>query len=68
MNEEAELYFSTALEAIEDSEIAINNERYKMAVNRSYYATFYAVNALLIKKGIITKTHSGTIQLIFKEF
>jgi uncharacterized protein (UPF0332 family) len=62
MNEEVKLYFNSALEALEDFEIAINNEKYKMDVNRSYYATFYAANALLIKKGIITKTHRGTIQ------
>ncbi|MDR2821529.1 MAG: HEPN domain-containing protein [Mycoplasmataceae bacterium] len=49
MNEEVELYFNSTLEALEDSEIAINNERYEIAVNRSYYAA----NALLIKKGII---------------
>lgn len=28
-------------------------------VNRLYYAAFYAVSALLLKKEIYTKTHSG---------
>ena len=49
------LMFNTALETLEDSEIALNNNRYKMSINRSYYAVFYAATALLTKKGVKSK-------------
>jgi uncharacterized protein (UPF0332 family) len=59
--DEIKLIFCTALETLEDSQIALDNERYKMSINRSYYATFYAAKALLTKKGLKSKTHSGAI-------
>jgi uncharacterized protein (UPF0332 family) len=62
MEDEIKLLFSKSSESITDSIIAIDNERYSMFVNRSYYAVFYAAKALLLKKGVITKTHAGTIQ------
>jgi uncharacterized protein (UPF0332 family) len=54
--DEAKSIFNNALEFIEDFKIAINNERYKMSINRSYYAVFYGAKALLSKKGIHPKT------------
>ncbi|MDR0911972.1 MAG: HEPN domain-containing protein [Methanobrevibacter sp.] len=60
--DEVKTWMNSAFEALEDSKIALDNERYKMSLNRSYYATFYAATALLVKKGIYVKTHSGTIQ------
>jgi uncharacterized protein (UPF0332 family) len=68
MDDEISLLFNRALESIDDSILAIENERYNMAANRSYYAIFYVVKALLLKKGIITKTHSGTIQKFGLEY
>jgi len=66
--EDVQLVFNSALESLEDSQIAIDNQRYKMAINRSYYAVFHAARALLFKKEIITKTHSGTIQKFGLEY
>ncbi len=37
-------------------------------VNRIYYAMFYAVNALLITKGLFSSKHSGVRALFDKEF
>ena len=37
-------------------------------VNRIYYAMFYAVNALLISKGLSSSKHSGVRALFNKEF
>ena len=68
MDNEINALFNKALETLEDSKIAINNERYNMSMNRSYYATFYGAKALLLKKGIITKTHSGTIHQFGLEY
>ncbi len=38
------------------------------AVNRIYYAVFYAVSALLYTKKLYPKTHLGTKALFSKEF
>jgi len=37
-------------------------------VNRIYYAMFYAVNALLITRGLASSRHSGVRALFNKEF
>lgn len=39
-------------------------EYYDEAIINFYYAMFYVARALLLKKGIVTKTHSGTINMI----
>ncbi|MFI5142183.1 MAG: HEPN domain-containing protein [Bacteroidia bacterium] len=46
----------------------INNRMWNAAVNRLYYACFYAVNALLIKKQIQARKHSGIIQMFNLHF
>ena len=35
------------------------NGFYNTAINRMYYACYYAVSALLIANGIVTKSHDG---------
>ena len=42
-----------AKETILEVEIHIQNEFWNTAVNRMYYACYYAVGALLIKNGIV---------------
>jgi uncharacterized protein (UPF0332 family) len=44
-------------------ELLIQNELWNTAVNRLYYACYYAVIALLINKEIETLTHTGARQL-----
>ena len=44
------------------------NGYYNTAVNRLYYACYYAASALLIKNGIETKSHYGVRQMLGKEF
>ena len=48
-----------AFEALEDAKLLAENERWNTAINRLYYASFYAIIALLIKNGIETQTHDG---------
>lgn len=48
-----------AEEAHQSALILCENRQWNAAINRLYYAAFYAVNALLTHHGIITKTHSG---------
>jgi len=50
--------------ALEDAEFLTESGRYNIAANRLYYALYYASSALLISRGIPTKTHSGLITQI----
>lgn len=51
-------------------EIADHCEKgyYNTAVNRLYYACFYAASALLLANHIETKTHDGVRQMLGKHF
>lgn len=41
---------------------------YNTAMNRMYYACFYAVSALLVHEGIEAKTHAGVRQMLGMHF
>ncbi len=51
-----------AKESIQEVDTHIKNEYWNTAINRMYYACFYAVGALLVTHGIETSSHSGTRQ------
>jgi len=51
-----------ANKTIKEIEILIEGKLWNTAINRMYYACYYAVGALLIKNGIETTTHSGARQ------
>ncbi len=51
--------FKRALESFEDVLILSKKERWNAAINRWYYAGFYAVTALLLKNKIETRSHNG---------
>jgi uncharacterized protein (UPF0332 family) len=51
-----------ANDLISEIKILIENKLWNTAVNRMYYASFYAVGALLIKNGFETSSHSGSRQ------
>ena len=46
-------------ESFADAELLANNGRWNSAVNRLYYASFFAVSALLLSKDIKSTTHDG---------
>ena len=46
-------------ESFEDAKLLANNERWNASINRLYYASYYAVSALLLSHHIETFTHSG---------
>lgn len=48
-----------ANETIEEARLLNENGHYNTAINRLYYACFYAVQALLLKNGITATTHAG---------
>lgn len=53
------------LETAEDTyrmaELCFENEGYRDAVNRSYYATFYALRAVLALEGVDFKRHKDVV-------
>ncbi|UXE67115.1 MAG: HEPN domain-containing protein [Chryseotalea sp. WA131a] len=51
-----------AKETIPKTKILIDNKLWNTAINRMYYACFYAVGALLVKNGVETSSHSGSRQ------
>ncbi|MFM9839346.1 MAG: HEPN domain-containing protein [Cyclobacteriaceae bacterium] len=51
-----------AKETISETKILIENKLWNTAINRMYYACFYAVGALLIKNGVQASSHSGSRQ------
>lgn len=48
-----------AFEAFGDANLLAENDRWNAAINRLYYASFYAIIALLIKNDIQVHTHDG---------
>lgn len=52
--------FLRAEEAYEDALILAERGRWNTVVNRLYYASFYAIIALLLQNDVETKSHDGT--------
>ncbi|MEB2778907.1 HEPN domain-containing protein [Algoriphagus sp. C2-6-M1] len=48
-----------AHETFEDAVILAENNKWNSAINRLYYAAFYAVSALIIIKNQDSHTHNG---------
>lgn len=49
-------------QALRSAENLLTDGDIQGAINRSYYAMFYMVNALAVKEGYQGKTHSGQIR------
>lgn len=48
--------------------VHIRNRFYNTAINRLYYACFYATQAMLLMLNLTPKTHKGVAQLLHKHF
>ena len=57
-----------AREALREARLLQEAAADRGAVNRAYYAMFYAVLALLATRGLGTSKHSGAIGLFDREF
>jgi uncharacterized protein (UPF0332 family) len=57
-----------AHETLREAEILYQESAMRGAVNRAYYAMFYAVMALLATKQLGTSKHSGALALFDREF
>jgi uncharacterized protein (UPF0332 family) len=61
-------YLDAANEALAGGQFNLDGSYYAIAVNRAYYAVFYAANALLATKGLARGKHSGTISAFRQSF
>jgi uncharacterized protein (UPF0332 family) len=63
MNDLINYRISRATETLKEAEKMMENEFWNASINRIYYACFYAVSALLLKKGVDTSSHKGIRQM-----
>jgi uncharacterized protein (UPF0332 family) len=62
------LRMQQAAETLHEAQILSAEHAGRGAVNRAYYAMFYAILALLATRGLGSSKHSGTISLFDREF
>ena len=67
-NEYIKYRITKAKETFEVAELLVENQKWNSAINRLYYAAFYAISRLLAKSEINTKTHNGVKTKFFLEF
>jgi uncharacterized protein (UPF0332 family) len=61
-------YLARARQALDTGRLVMAHQDYAAAVNRAYYAIFYAANALLVTKGLERSKHSGVIAAFRRHF
>lgn len=59
---------NSALETLEVVRVCIESKHYKDAINRSYYASFYAIKAVLAMEGTDFKRHKDVIAYFNKNY
>ena len=57
-----------AWECLKDAQENLNNEQYKNAANRSCYAAFHAMRAVLALDGVDFKRHAGVLSEFQKNY
>jgi len=57
-----------AYETLTDARLLADSRRWNSSINRLYYASFYSVNALLLKNNFIIHTHNGCRSKFLLEF
>lgn len=64
----SKLRLETSKECLKDSLVLIDSESYKASANRSYYAVFHAMRAVLVFDEFDSKKHSGIISEFRKRY
>lgn len=59
---------SRSKDALDDARILAEHAKWNAAINRLYYAAYYAVIALLLKHNYKPVTHNGTKSLFTEHF
>lgn len=57
-----------ALTALHEADLLIEQQHFSGALNRAYYAAFYAARALLATRSLDSSRHSGVIALFQEHF
>lgn len=57
-----------AHDLLEQAELLFHDQRYDGSINRSYYAIFNAIRAILALVGLDSQTHKGVISLFDRYF
>lgn len=57
-----------AEKTFQDAELLLEKGSFESAINRYYYAAFYAIRALLATRELDSPKHSGVISLFNREF
>jgi len=65
---EIESLITRANKYLNTSELLIKEKDYESSVSRTYYAMFYAVQALLLKKNLSFSSHKGVISAFGQYF
>lgn len=64
----ARLRLENAVRCIKSSKLLLADDDYKSAANRTYYAVFYSIRAVLALDGVDYKKHSAVISHFRKEY
>ena len=67
-HKEVSLYMENAHEMISVATLLRNSDIYPSAINRAYYAIFYAASALLVTEGLSRGKHSGVLSAFRQHF
>jgi uncharacterized protein (UPF0332 family) len=62
------LRIESAQQTMQEAKVMIDNHFWNAAINRMYYACYYAASALLIKNAIEAQTHAGVRQMLGLHF
>ena len=65
---EIAIYLEKADEALKVSRLNLLNNFFAASINRSYYAIFYAANALLATRKLARSKHSGVLSAFRQGF
>ena len=65
---EVSLYMQHADDALKVARLDLDNDFYSAAINRAYYAIFYAANALLATRKLARSKHSGVLAAFRQHF
>lgn len=57
-----------AEESLQSAKLLFENEKYRPAVNRSYYTMFYSVLALIVAENNSVSKHSGVISIFDRDY
>ena len=57
-----------AEEALSEADLLLNAGHFRGAINRAYYAMFYAIQVLVVRNKVKVSKHSGVISYFDREF